>query len=72
MARVRPEFPEWENPIEAIFQTLGLASVCWSRPDLAGVFDTQQCTEAALNLIDYLKEHPIDWSPRDASAHDEF
>jgi hypothetical protein len=42
------------DPVQAIFQAIGHASVCWENPGGAGVFDEKQATQVASDLIDQL------------------
>ena len=47
-------FRDAETPIELLGQLAGAASVCWSNPSGAGVFDSEQATrfvDAALSRL---------------------
>jgi len=50
----------WTNPVEAVYQTVGHASVCWKDVDGERVFDETQAIRAAEKLITYLRKHPIE------------
>jgi hypothetical protein len=59
-----PIFTEWQidTPVhEAIFEALGAASVCWSTPEGAGVFDSERAKQIGDELLDLLKRKL--WAP---------
>ena len=50
----------WANPVEAVYQSVGRASVCWEDGKVPhGVFDEEQAIKIAEDLIAYLREHPL-------------
>lgn len=47
------EVVKWTSLKEAVYQTVGHASVCWSEAP-GGIFDDKQASEAAEKLLDYV------------------
>ena len=47
------------NPVSAIFQALGAASVCWDPMDCTGVFMDDHACDVATGLQKFLEEHPL-------------
>ena len=40
--------------VEEIYITVGQASLCWEKPEKAGVFQTTQASAIALNLCEFI------------------
>lgn len=53
-------FAQAENPIQAIHQAMGAASMCWEKPEGAGVFDSDRAVDVTYNLILRLREMGFD------------
>ena len=47
------------NPVEAVFQAVGAASMCWGNVEAAGVFQEHEAIKVANDLIEFLKENPF-------------
>jgi hypothetical protein len=45
---------DYQRAREAIFRALGTASMCWSNPEGAGVFDSSACIKVADDLLEEL------------------
>lgn len=53
-------FADAENPVQAIHQAIGAASMCWEKPEGAGVFDSDKAVDTTYNLILRLREMGFD------------
>lgn len=49
-------FDNCESLKEAVYQAVGAASVCWDDMEHAGVFQEQQATEVAEDLLSWIRE----------------
>ena len=46
---------------ERVFQAIGHASMCWETPEKAGVFDTEQASEIATELCQFVMAEKRKW-----------
>lgn len=48
------------TPMQAALQAMGAASMCWENPGGAGIFDAEQASRIAQELVSWLRRHPAD------------
>lgn len=47
------------DPVSAVYQAIGAASMCWESMAGTGVFDDGQAHAIAEGLVAYLRENPL-------------
>lgn len=53
-------FSDCAGPVEAIFQALGAASVCWENPGGAGIFESDRAKQVGDDLVERLREFGLE------------